>query len=100
LLSTNFNRIADGVIHFQVRAFDQNGYELAVSTNTGTLVYPTLPDWSNALPHHLEVELGLLEPETFERARALPPANQLGFLTNQSARVHIFRQQIAVHTAR
>lgn len=102
-LSSNFNRIADGVIHFRVRVYDQNGVEVPLvdPTNNPTLGYPST---SNALPNYLEVEIGMLEPEIYERARALPNnAAQLNFLTNQASgvigKVHIFRQQIPIRAA-
>jgi len=95
--NTSFNRIVDGIIHFQVRAFDQNGQE---NTNRPTLSYPLDNSSTNALPHYLELELGILEPQTLEQARAIGNAAALqAFLERQAGKVHIFRQQIPIRAA-
>ena len=92
--------MADGVVHFRVRAFDTNGYEI-VANNNNRLAFPTnhqanynynqglMPitnsfgSWnsinlqsdyyflSNAVPASLELEIGFLEPHLVDRWRAM-----------------------------
>lgn len=124
---TNLNRISDGVVHLRLRAFATNGYPIAWDGNrtngvfrtnafdTGTLrvqntaAYsrPGVPDavdcyfMSNALPAYLELEVGILEQQVFERFKAignLNPQAQRRYLSNHVASVHIFRQRIPVRT--
>lgn len=57
---------------------------------------------SNALPAYVEVELGLLEPETLKQYYNMVAdknPNAAGFLERQIARVHLFRQRIPIRTA-
>jgi hypothetical protein len=56
--------------------------------------------WSNAVPAYVELELGILEAQTYQRFKAISSANlpaQLAFLSNHVAQVHLFRQRIAMH---
>ena len=114
----NVSKIADGVIHFKVRCFDTNGIwitnnipitnNFAVSTNifAGYSYYsaPVLRGeveyyafYSNAVPASVELELGILEDRAWERFQSLPDANsQYRYLTNQTGRVHLFRQRIPI----
>ncbi|HZM04629.1 MAG TPA: hypothetical protein VFC44_16610 [Candidatus Saccharimonadales bacterium] len=118
LSTTNFHRIADGVVHLKIYAFDADGNEYPYEALndypiTGSpspiFAYPTPGTNSagqyqtNRLPHSLDIELGILEPETFEHVRALyasgatAAAGQL--LTNSPTKVEIFRQHIIVPAA-
>jgi hypothetical protein len=99
------------VVHFRLRAFDQNGVEILIKCNpTAVLALPDLKtnDWcsfggltNNALPNSIELELGILEPSVVEQVRALGTnvQNEINFLTNRMGAVHIFRQQIPVRAA-
>lgn len=101
----NANRIAEGIVHLRVRAYDTNGYLIVrspdlnlirVQTNDfpGVITYSFR---SNALPAYLEVELGVLEERTLERVRSI--GNQTAkrtFLENHAGQVHLFRQRIPV----
>jgi hypothetical protein len=119
-------RICDGVIHFSVRAFATNGFPLfsdgnhtnaCFRTNSLSLGYalasqtqvePNLsyPDnlaklyfWSNAVPAAVELELGLLEQNAWERYISIgSPAARLAYLQREetSSRVHLFRQRISI----
>ena len=78
---TNCHRIADGVVHLKVYAYDADGNEDRVQLNplNTSFQYPlVLQNWTNNLlyvtnylPHSIDIELGILEPEAFEHARAL-----------------------------
>lgn len=106
-------KLAEGVIHFKVRAFDTNGAWIV--TNQSWTIGANYANYtmnqvgreielyefaSNAVPGAVEVELGILEDKTWQRFKALPagglPPAQYKFLTNQAGRVHLFRQRVAV----
>jgi hypothetical protein len=107
---TNFHRIADGVVHLKITAYDASGNEDPAELNFpyGPLSYPTVVQnptnsflyVTNYLPHSIDIELGILEPEAFEHARALfaagaiPAAQQ--YLANAAGQVEIFRQHIII----
>lgn len=97
---TNLHRVADGIISLKVRAFNKEGLEIAPGTNYLTFpitnfvggVYQT-----NRLPAQLEIELGILEPQTLEQAKSV--ADPKAYLERQIGKVHIFRQQIPIRNA-
>ncbi len=102
---TNVHRVAEGIIHLKIRAFNKNGIEISPGTNFLTFpitnfvglanepgVYQT-----NRIPSLLEIELGILEPQTLEQAKSV--ANSRTFLEKQAGKVHIFRQQIPIRNA-
>ncbi len=114
-----FDRVADGVIHFKISAFDQFGNEMAYyqpemysGTNFYKFGYPA-PAYTNylnassnfvppaALPNSILLEVGVLEPETFEQLRALPAgsAAQKAFLGRAGGHIQIFRQNIPIAAA-
>jgi hypothetical protein len=102
---TNLNRIADGVVHLRVRAYDTNGYLMVRSPNVSIMTVQTndFPGEirsffrSNAVPAYLELELGILEQRTLERLRSIPnAAAQRSYLENHAGQVHLFRQRISV----
>jgi hypothetical protein len=117
-----FNRIIDGVVNFRVRAYTGKGTNFYFPAPgvlvTNDLIFngvanivasnypaasPTAGEYyyefyGNAVPGYVEVELGVLEPRTLERYRALAgnPGAALTFLTNHAGQVHTFRQRIPV----
>jgi hypothetical protein len=116
---TNFHRIADGVVHLKIYAYDTNGYENQnevpwdYGPNTTNLAYPNvvyvanplnplgpLIQQTNFVPHSLDIELGILEPEAFEHVRALftsgATAAATTYLQNCAGQVEIFRQHIII----
>jgi hypothetical protein len=100
-LLTNFNLVAAGIVSFNVRAFGTIVGANGIPTN-GVLLstsYPFLMT-NEHLPDFLEVELGILEPQALEQARALAFTNNPGlsraYLTNSTHRIHIFRQRIPI----
>jgi Tfp pilus assembly protein PilV len=102
--------VLDGVVHFQVEAYDANG-----------ILYRDYPDplpkdddlWfdeandvfafmSTNLPAHLDLELRVLEPAALARFRAREqtnPGERLNYLDRQIGRTHVFRQRIPVRAA-
>ncbi len=119
--STNWmiDRVADGIIHLQVHAYDTNGFEIPPVMNgtvvslpfpgmgTGSIIilpFPYVSPTNSAvtfnLPAALELELGVLEPEALEHVRALGNITaQLSYLSNHAGQVQIFRQQIPIKAA-
>jgi hypothetical protein len=56
--------------------------------------------WSNAVPASVELELGILEPQTLRRYQSIANATlQAQYLSNHTAQVHLFRQRIAIRAA-
>jgi prepilin-type N-terminal cleavage/methylation domain-containing protein len=107
-LYTNLSRIIDGVVHFRVRTFDPDGFWIdgTLQTNivnrggfiNGDPQY--LFFYSNALPASVEIELGILEEKTAERARSITdPAARRTYLAEQAGKVHIFRWRVPVRNA-
>ncbi len=102
-LTTNFNRIIDGVVDFRIRAYDTNG-TLLLSERTGAFLArqngrEVLYHFtSNAVPAYVEVELGILETRTYQRYLSMTnnPQLALGFLTNHAGQVYTFRQRIPI----
>jgi hypothetical protein len=92
--ASEFHHIADGVIHLDLRAYDQNG--VYVDTSGYSFTNTFMPAW-------LELEVGVLEPKILLQARSMPSASaQRAFLqetTNKASAVHIFRTRIPVRTA-
>jgi len=112
--NSNFSLIADGVIHLKIRCFDQNGNEPWIENFAennlafAAINYPLLPDPrfvgtplqapTNTLPNFIQLEVGVLEPETYQNARSMSgnPVVQSNFMVNAAGQTHIFRQQILV----
>jgi hypothetical protein len=105
---TNLSRIIDGVVHFRVRAFDPDGFwvdetrSLTITNQGGFLNGDParLFFYSNALPASVEIELGILESKTAERARSISdPDARRTYLAQQAGKVHIFRWRVPVRNA-
>lgn len=110
----NVSKVVDGVVHFRIRAYDTNGVWITPPSWNGPAVYmyrtniqanPSalfsevgLYDFeSNAVPAYVEIELGVLEQQTYEKYKSIPTFNtRSNYLVNQAAHVHLFRQRIAV----
>jgi prepilin-type N-terminal cleavage/methylation domain-containing protein len=107
---TNLSRIIDGVVHFRVRAFDPEGYWIDETRNPNVVNFNNLYSaagepaqlffYSNALPASVEIELGILEEKTAERARSITDAAaRRTYLAQHAGKVHIFRWRVPVRNA-
>jgi len=123
--NSSMHRIADGVVHLRLQAFDTNGAPMFYTnnylsfwgTNSAQKIPwvnvtnsfgaqdfgPSMKYWfySNAVPAYLELEIGFLEPHMVERYRALAEANvpaARSYLASRTANVHIFRQRIPIRS--
>ena len=90
--------LTDRVIHLNLFAFDALGYpylgNFFLSTNRGEIDFRT-----NIMPAFVEVELGILEPKTYDRYRtraASDPSGAINYLTNRVEQVHVFRQRLPI----
>jgi hypothetical protein len=108
---TNMSHIMDGVVHLVLRAYDNKGAWMN-STYTNTHNVNLFPAWtetqmyffSNTLPASVELEMGVLEDRTLQRAESLPnnlpsPApndRRTIYLTEKSGNVHVFRQRVTI----
>lgn len=101
-------KLADGVVHFKVRAYDTAGrwiqwpltnapgqaYEARtlVPGETGQYLF-----YSNVVPATVELEVGILEDRAWKHFEALPSQlSRYNYLTGQVGRVHLFRERVAV----
>ena len=111
-----FHRVADGVVHLKIRAFDQFGNEspfeqgLDYAPGSTSFFYP-VPAYTNRLPNNLlllappaglpatiQLEVGILEPEAFDQLRALPPNSpaRVRMLGSAGGKIQIYRQNIPI----
>jgi prepilin-type N-terminal cleavage/methylation domain-containing protein len=93
-----YGTIVDGVVNLTLKAYDNVGNPV---TNFPYRLYS--PDAfyefrGTNMPAAVEVELGILDPKTLERARGLTPANQGRFLSQHAGSVHLFRQRIPIRS--
>jgi hypothetical protein len=109
--STNYwHKVADGVIDMKINAFDQYGNtndDFLPESGFYYIGYPLYPTFSsnpatNTLPNTVDLEFGILEPDTLVTARGLSanPAALASFLaTNTTPHMEIFRQRVTVAAA-
>jgi len=105
--ATNWGRVADGVIHLKIRCFDQNGNESAYEYGhdydaANSFSYPLdttyAPYYSNTLPSSVQLEVGVLDPDTYTQAKTLAfnATAQANFMTNVAANINVFRLNIPI----
>jgi hypothetical protein len=104
------SHLMDGVVHLTVRAYDTNGYWM---TNGYPIGYTHIArnarfspvNWgevgfsmfSNTLPAAVEIQLGVLEDRTLQRAESIPVANvRSNYLAQHAGQVHLFRQRFPI----
>ena len=109
--NSNWSHLLDGVVDLRVRAYDPNGFWM---TNGYPVGYTNFAKnaifrppaggecgfylFSNTLPASVEVELGVLEDRTLQRAATWPngSAAQNNYLAQQAGKVHLFRQRVTI----
>jgi len=104
--TTNVGRVAEGIVHLCVRAFDTNGVEYAPGRPfaTGGTNQIMVQDWSFAftnrmLPAFLDLELGMIDSQVYRQLKVISsnsPVNGRTFLRNQAGKVYLFRQRIPI----
>jgi prepilin-type N-terminal cleavage/methylation domain-containing protein len=110
---TNMSHLMDGVVHLTARPYDANGYWItntyqfyAGQWHTNTNVSFFAPQWgevglymfSNTLPASVEIQLGVLEDRTLQRAATWPNGSllQSNYLAGKVGQLHLFRQHILI----
>ncbi|MBI5388317.1 MAG: prepilin-type N-terminal cleavage/methylation domain-containing protein [Verrucomicrobia bacterium] len=97
---TNSARVAEGLVHLVVRAFDSVGNEYFPPGSTNDIAilpWPTGFVFTNqAMPSYLEVELGMLDPKVYNQFKSMSPAAGVTFLRNQIGKLYLFRQRIPI----
>jgi hypothetical protein len=118
MLYTNFltasiasmSHLMDGVVDLRVRAYDTNGLWMTNGypfgyTSIARNVWFSGPAWgevgfymySNTLPASVEIQLGVLEDRTLQRAESIPDSNtRSNYLAQHAGQVHLFRQRIPI----
>ena len=97
-----FDRIADGIVHFQVHAYSQSGF---LYTNANYLL-PEGYTFTNFVPAYLDVELGIVEPKAMKQfeIRATGPAGATqrarDYMAQQAYRTHLFKQRVSLRARR
>lgn len=110
-------RVADGIVHFRLRFYNKDGQPIPAFDDIGNAITAQLPPNilvtqtalpneayvgfnKDALPAMVEVELGILEPQTLKQANSISDATaRTAYLQKQAGKVHIFRQQIPIRNA-
>ncbi len=103
---TNVGRVADGIVHLALHAFDTRGIEYApglpyATNNSGNIgVWPGGFGFTNQmLPAFLDLELGMVDVQTYRQFKLLSsnsPALGVNFLQNQAGKVYLFRERIPI----
>jgi hypothetical protein len=106
---TNGSHLMDGVVHLTVRAYDRNGLWMTNGypfgyANFARNVWFSGPAWgevgfymySNTLPASVEIQLGMLEDRTLQRAQSISGLTQSNYLAQHAGQVHLFRQRIPI----
>ena len=109
---TNMSHVMDGVIHMVVRAYDPNGFWMTNGYGRQQTIFPqnvwfsppvfgevNFAFYSNTIPAAVELQLGVLEDRTLQRAESLAGTAQWQYLQAQSGHVHVFRQRITIPNA-
>lgn len=98
------SRFIDGVVHFRLTAYDRQGYLMSTNTLDGSVIAQEEPAplyrfRQDELPAYIDLELGILEAPVYATFRARPDPVKGAFLTQQSAKVHLFRKRIPIRAA-
>jgi type II secretory pathway pseudopilin PulG len=116
ILNASFNNMShlmDGVVHLTVRAYDLNGIWMTngyasltnltvknVQFQPSTLGEVGFYMFSNTLPASVEIQLGLIEDRTLQRAESLPNVAPVwassNYLAQHAGQVRLFRQRIPI----
>ncbi len=97
-----FDRIADGVVHFRVHAYDKKGIRLVETNSVYARQWNELYFFTNWVPEYVELELGILDPKAMKQfqAREDNAIRAQQYLTNQGYRTHLFHQRVEIRSRR
>ncbi len=105
--------LIDGVVHFRIRPYDASGMLVTnginFASNTTLVTIPpsalayterTFYFSSNSMPMYLDLELGILEPQVYDKLKGIPnPVAQRNFLARQVGAIHLFRKLILLRNS-
>jgi hypothetical protein len=106
------SHLLDGVVHLTVHAYDINGRWMTnvsdvygsgqTTTNRNAQFFtPVLGEvgfsmFSNTVPASVEIQLGVLEDRTLQRAQSISGLTQSNYLAGRAGQVHLFRQRFPI----
>ena len=109
--NTNVHHLVDGVLHFNVRAYDTNGvvltngFGLNQAYNVKNARFynavggeVAMYMCSNTVPAAVEIQLGVMEDRILQRASSMPMGSpaQVNYLAQQAGKLHVFRQRVNI----
>lgn len=91
-------RVAEGIVHLKLRAFDKDGIEFVpADSTTNRFIWNSGFAFTNDLvPAYIDLELGVLDPRVYRQFKSMSPAAGANFLRNQVGQVYLFRQRIPI----
>jgi hypothetical protein len=97
-----FDRIADGVVHFRVHAYDKKGIRLVETNSVYARQWNEIYTFTNWVPEYVELELGMLDPKALKqfRAREDNSARAQEYLAKQGYRTHLFHERVEIRSRR
>lgn len=107
-VSRGGSHLMDGVVHLTVRAYDTNGVWMNVGYTNASGFLTNAPQfgetsfrmYNRTLPASVEIEMGVLEDRTLQRAESFGGAlaAQSNYLVGAASKVHVFRQRVAIQS--
>ena len=100
--SVIFDRIADGVVHFRVHAYDKKGIRLVDTNSVYAHNWNEIYSFTNWVPEYVELELGILDPKAMKQfqAREDNSVKAQDYLKKQGYRTHLFHQRVEIRSRR
>ena len=97
-----FDRIADGVVHFRVHAYDNKGIRLVQTNSVYAHIGNEIYSFTNWVPEYVELELGILDPKAMKQfqAREYDSTKAQDYLKTQGYRTHFFHQRVQIRSRR
>ena len=93
----NYHRVADGVVHLRLLAYNPDGGVITTNADPKSLNATIVQYFYTNLPAHVDVELGILEPKSAERLRSMPNDTvRQTYLKSHPAEIHFFRQRVPI----
>lgn len=95
-----FDRIADGVVHFRVHAYDNKGIRLVETNSVYARNWNENYNFTNWVPEYVELELGILDPKAMKQFQARQGTAAQDYLEKQGYRTHFFHQRVQIRSRR
>jgi len=101
-----FDRIADGVVHFRIHAYDNKGIRLVETNSVYARNWNENYNFTNWVPEYVELELGILDPKAMKQFQAREGTTsaahqaQQDYLQKQGYRTHFFHQRVQIRSRR